>query len=176
MTKTHQDLFLNHKRLGHSHFSVLQKVLHHLHVPVHHLQHSDLFCEPCQLGKLHHITFPSIPLKTSKQLQLVHSNKWGHTPYTSPESYVTIFVLLMILQHLHCFILYALSLMQQLLFLLSLRWLSDNWTLSYYAVKLILAVNKGKLFLSCNLQELRSIIHVFTHINNRARQNENIAI
>ena len=47
----------------------------------------DFFCEPCQYGKLHHITFSSTPLKITCPLQLVHSNLWGPSLYSSLDCY-----------------------------------------------------------------------------------------
>ena len=87
-SRNQPNVSLWHNRLGHPHHLVLKQVLQRINVPLmSSSQNSELFCEPCQLGKLHQFSYPSVPLKTTKPLQIVHSDVWGPAPYTSSDGY-----------------------------------------------------------------------------------------
>ena len=87
-SRNQPNVSLWHNRLGHPHHLVLKQVLQRINVPLTSFsQNSELFCEPCQLSKLHQFSYPSFPLKTTKPLQIVHSDVWGPAPYTSPDGY-----------------------------------------------------------------------------------------
>ena len=73
-------------RLGHPNTIVLNKVLTHLQVAP--ASPSSLpFCDACQYGKLHQISFPSVSQKTTQPFQLVNLDVWGSAPHLSVEGY-----------------------------------------------------------------------------------------
>lgn len=68
-----------HKRLGHPYSASLHKILTSLSKQTAHnlnfTPNSSLaFCDACQLGKLHHTSFPSSLSQASAPLELVHSD------------------------------------------------------------------------------------------------------
>lgn len=69
------------------HHGALQIVFQLLNVDMMSTTTSDL-CEPCTVGKLHQISFPSVTLKTTQPLQLVHSDLWGPSPLPSPAGFL----------------------------------------------------------------------------------------
>jgi len=47
----------------------------------------DIVCEPCLAGKMHSNPFPSSPLRSTKPLELVHSDLHGPLPVATREGY-----------------------------------------------------------------------------------------
>ena len=79
-------LSLWHSRLGHPNKLVLHKVLFQMSINV--PSHTPItFCEACQYGKLHQVSFPSHPLHTTAPFQVVHTDVWGPAPLLSIEGY-----------------------------------------------------------------------------------------
>ena len=72
----HSLLPLWHSRLGHPNKLILQKVLSQMSIKV--SSHTPVtFCEACQYGKLHQVSFPSLPLHTTTPFQVIHTDVWG---------------------------------------------------------------------------------------------------
>ena len=79
-----------HNKLGHPHHNVLCRVLQHLNVSDNFFSMAS-FCEVCKLGKLHQMSFSSLPLKTSQPLQIVHFDLWSPSPCISSTRIYGIF-------------------------------------------------------------------------------------
>src|SRR6266581_150170 len=50
-------------------------------------QKPDIVCEPCLTGKMHSNPFPLSPLRSTKPLELVHSDLHGPLPVATREGY-----------------------------------------------------------------------------------------
>ena len=71
-----------HNRLGHPHFRILQNILKIFELPLTH-KLSHYVCDACCSSKSHKQPF-LIPLcKSTRPLELVHSDVWGPTPIAS---------------------------------------------------------------------------------------------
>ena len=69
------EVWLWHRRLGHSSFSVMKKSMPNLFISV---DESLLCCETCVLGKSHRSTYsPSTSNKRIIPFELIHSDVWG---------------------------------------------------------------------------------------------------
>jgi hypothetical protein len=65
-----------HKRLGHPHSKVLQKIINSNHLPVTHSKVDSTVCIDCQLAKSRQLPFPKSQTVTHSPLELVHSDIW----------------------------------------------------------------------------------------------------
>ena len=71
-----------HHRLGHPHFRVLQNILNKFGLPTtHKLKHYH--CDACQSSKSHKLPFSISVHKSTKPLELIHSDVWGPAPTLS---------------------------------------------------------------------------------------------
>ena len=79
-----------HRRLGHPHSRILHKILSTLtnSKSATLTQTSSLFCDACQLGKLHNASFPHSSSHATTPLELVHSDIWGLSPLSSSEGFM----------------------------------------------------------------------------------------
>ncbi|KAH9646728.1 retrovirus-related pol polyprotein from transposon RE1 [Citrus sinensis] len=72
---------LLHQRLGHPNKHALKNIIPHLSLK------SSItlpdFCDACQYGKLHQLSFYSTGIKTSVPLELIHTDLWGPSPMPS---------------------------------------------------------------------------------------------
>ena len=75
-----------HNKLGHPNMIVLHKVLSHLNIKLSSLT-IQKFCEACQYGKLHQVSFPSVPLHTTAPFQIIYTDVWGPAPLHSIDGY-----------------------------------------------------------------------------------------
>ena len=71
-----------HNRLGHPHFRTLQHILKNLALPLTH-QLSYYVCDACCSSKSHKQPFKISLHKSTRPLELVHSDVWGPAPLTS---------------------------------------------------------------------------------------------
>ena len=71
-----------HNRLGHPHFRVLQNILNKYGLPLTH-KISHLHCEACRTSKSHKLPFNISVHKSTKPLELIHSDVWGPAPILS---------------------------------------------------------------------------------------------
>ena len=82
-----------HHRLGHPHFRVLQSILNKYGLPLTH-KLSHLYCDACRTSKSHKLPFTISVHKSSKPLELIHSDVWGPAPILSHFgfSYYVVFI------------------------------------------------------------------------------------
>ena len=82
-----------HHRLGHPHFRVLQNILNKYGLLITHKM-SHLYCDACKTSKSHKLPFAISIHKSSKPLELIHSNVWGPAPILSHFgfSYYVVFI------------------------------------------------------------------------------------
>ena len=80
-----------HHRLGHPHFCVLQNILNKYGLPITHKM-SHLHCDACRTSKSHKLPFAISVHKSSKPLELIHSDVWGPTPILSHFGFSYYFV------------------------------------------------------------------------------------
>ena len=71
-----------HNRLGHPHFRVLQNILNKYGLTLTH-KISHLHCEACRTSKSHKLPFNISVHKSTKPLELIHSDVWGPAPILS---------------------------------------------------------------------------------------------
>lgn len=82
-----------HRRLEHLHSTVMHKILSTLPKTFHYslnksiLDSSFSFYDSCQLGKLHHVSFPHSHSQTATRLEIVHNDVWGPAPFPSFEGF-----------------------------------------------------------------------------------------
>ncbi|KAH9792303.1 retrovirus-related pol polyprotein from transposon RE2 [Citrus sinensis] len=82
---------LLHRRFGHPNSQILMHLLKS--VPSVNLSHNTIkqalekLCEACQMGKTHRLHFPSTETKTTKPLELIHTDLWGPSPTPSRDGY-----------------------------------------------------------------------------------------
>ncbi|CAL9008121.1 unnamed protein product [Prunus brigantina] len=81
------DILTWHKRLGHPHFSLFRKIVSSNHLPVSDDLSESLICSDCMVGKAHKLPFVSSAHKSTKPLELVHSDVWGPSPTVSALGY-----------------------------------------------------------------------------------------
>ena len=68
-----------HSRLGHPHFHIFQNILKDFEIHVsHHIRH--FICDACCSSKSHELPFKVSWHKSSKPLELIHSDVWGPAP------------------------------------------------------------------------------------------------
>ena len=82
-----------HHRLGHPHFWVLQNILNKFGLPVtHKMKHYH--CDACRSSKSHKLPFSISVHKSTKPVELIHSDVWGPTPTLSHFgfSYYVVFI------------------------------------------------------------------------------------
>lgn len=82
-----------HNRLGHLHFRTLQNILQKFELPLTH-KISHYVCDACNFSKSHKLPFNISLKRSSKPLELVHSDVWGSAPTSSHfgNLYYVIFV------------------------------------------------------------------------------------
>jgi len=68
------EVWLWHKRLGHSSFGYLKKLLPKLFIK---LSNSDFKCEVCELAKSHRVPFQISMNKSPAPFMVIHSDVWG---------------------------------------------------------------------------------------------------
>ena len=84
-------ILLLHKRFGHPNFHTLMHLFKQ--VKSINISHSvkqqalKIICEECQMGKSHRLHFPATETKTTKILELIHTDLWGPSPHPSKEGY-----------------------------------------------------------------------------------------
>lgn len=71
-------------RLGHPSSSVLRTILMNEGL---YFSPNIPFCNACQLGKSHHISFPSTAHTIHAPLEIVHSDIWGPAPIVSKDGF-----------------------------------------------------------------------------------------
>ena len=71
---TDSEVWLWHKRLGHSSFGYLKKLLPKLFIK---LSNSDFKCEVCELAKSHRVPFQISMNKSPAPFMVIHSDVWG---------------------------------------------------------------------------------------------------
>ena len=86
--KSHHIISLWHNRLDHPNSSVLHQLFNTLHFSVS-SKFIPQFCNACQFGKLHQITYSSSSLKTMKPFQLIHSDI-SHISYLTCPSHISL--------------------------------------------------------------------------------------
>ncbi|CAL2278094.1 unnamed protein product [Prunus armeniaca] len=77
------DLLTWHQRLGHPHASVFQQVISHNNLPLSGSFATNVLCSACKLGKASKLPFHGSGSKTTKPLELLHSDVWGPSPIHS---------------------------------------------------------------------------------------------
>lgn len=77
-----------HRKLGHPNDQILNKIVSNCNdfYDLNKIK-SNLVCSACMYGKSHKQHFKSIPDKTSKPLELIHSDLWGPAPLNSTNGY-----------------------------------------------------------------------------------------
>ncbi|KAL5794470.1 hypothetical protein ACOSP7_003064 [Xanthoceras sorbifolium] len=75
-----------HNKLGHPSFDVLSTVLHSLNIDVAKFP-NQVFCDACQLGKGHKLSFTHTSSRVTAPLELVCSDVWGPAPIPSSQGY-----------------------------------------------------------------------------------------
>ncbi|KAH9805863.1 retrovirus-related pol polyprotein from transposon RE1 [Citrus sinensis] len=77
-----------HNRLGHPSKHVIQTILRNNCLMSANVSKSNfIFCDACQLGKLHQLHFPATEIKTKYPLELIHTDLWGPAPVLSLDGY-----------------------------------------------------------------------------------------
>lgn len=82
-----KDLSIWHNRLRHSSHHVLHQILNKCHKSHISNKAASKFCYTCQYGEGHELSFHSSLIKTSKPLELIHSNVLGSSPLLFTEGY-----------------------------------------------------------------------------------------
>ena len=82
-----------HHRLDHPHFRVLQNILNKFGLPITHKM-KYYHCDVCRSSKSHKLPFSISVHKSTKPLELIHSDVWGPAPILSHFgfSYYVVFV------------------------------------------------------------------------------------
>ena len=82
---------LLHRKFGHPNHQVLTHIIKtakSIHLPAYQKQQMHQYiCEACQMGKTHKLHFPITETKTSKTLELIHTDLWGPSPIISRDGY-----------------------------------------------------------------------------------------
>ncbi|KAH9684823.1 retrovirus-related pol polyprotein from transposon RE2 [Citrus sinensis] len=82
---------LLHRKFGHPNHQILTHILKtakSIHLPAYQKQQMHQYiCEACQMGKTHRLHFPITETKTSKILELIHTDLWGPSPIISRDGY-----------------------------------------------------------------------------------------
>lgn len=73
-------------RLGHPAAKVLDFLVKACNLPIN-LNESSQFCESCQFGKSHALTFPLSNSRAMNRLDLIHIDFWGPAPMLSGDGY-----------------------------------------------------------------------------------------
>ncbi|CAL9005508.1 unnamed protein product [Prunus brigantina] len=81
------DLLTWHQRLGHPHASVFRQVISHNNLPLSGSFATNVLCSACKLGKASKLPFHGSGSKTTKPLELLHSDVWGPSPVHSISGY-----------------------------------------------------------------------------------------
>ena len=94
MTTIPLDLDLWHRRLAHHHLADVKALLHHnliTGMAIDSKTAPDPICEPCLAGKMHANPFPSTSWRTSRPLELVHSDDHdvGHVSMSRYRYWIT---------------------------------------------------------------------------------------
>ncbi|KAJ4720471.1 Retrovirus-related Pol polyprotein from transposon TNT 1-94 [Melia azedarach] len=76
-----------HRRLGHPHFLSLKKSLSGCTSLKLNENSKFSFCNACQFGKLHRLTFKGSETKTTEPLQVIHADLWGPAPILSNQGF-----------------------------------------------------------------------------------------
>jgi hypothetical protein len=85
--------FIWHRRLGHPHLKIFQKILNSNQRPVTNSKAKATVCSDCQLVKSQQLPFPKSQTVTHSPLELVHSYIWTSPIYSiSGCKYYAIFV------------------------------------------------------------------------------------
>ena len=69
-----------HMRLGHLNVNALIKTLFTCNISFGNKTYGLSFCKACQYGKQHKLSFKHSETKTSKALEIIHSDLWGPAP------------------------------------------------------------------------------------------------
>ena len=79
------NMFANvlHQRFGHPNKYALKSILSSLALPA----SIPVFCDACQYGKMHQLSFYSTGIKTKAPLELVHTDLWGPASIPSLHGY-----------------------------------------------------------------------------------------
>lgn len=82
-----------HQRLGHLNFKILRHIIATYGLPTVDIN-KQIICDACLTSKSHRLPFSTSSHRTSKPLELVHSDLWGPSPTTSHlrHRYYVIFV------------------------------------------------------------------------------------
>lgn len=82
-----------HLRLGHSNSKVLQQLRSSMEIVINKSKTTPV-CEPCQMGKSHHLQFFSSQSLVFHPLERVHCDIWGPSPIVSNQGfrYYAVFV------------------------------------------------------------------------------------
>jgi hypothetical protein len=84
------DINLWHRRLAHHNYNDVKKMIKEKLVTglniISDVQ-PDPICEPCLAGKMHSNPFPSSSSKTSKPLELIHTDFYGFLSISTPKGY-----------------------------------------------------------------------------------------
>ncbi|KAH9726030.1 retrovirus-related pol polyprotein from transposon RE1 [Citrus sinensis] len=82
---------LLHRRFGHPNSQILMHLLKNdasVNLSSNNIKQAlNQICEACQMGKSHKLHFSSIEIKTTKALELIHTDLWGPSPIPSREGY-----------------------------------------------------------------------------------------
>ncbi|KAH9753212.1 retrovirus-related pol polyprotein from transposon RE1 [Citrus sinensis] len=82
---------LLHRRFGHHNSQTLMHLLKNnasINLSSNSIKQAlNQICEACQMGKSHKLHFPITEIKTTKALELIHTDLWGPSPISSRDGY-----------------------------------------------------------------------------------------
>lgn len=70
---------------SHPNDHVLYKILNSMKIPIH--KHDTTFCDAYKKGKMHKLPFYSHPISVKNSLEIIYSDLWGPSPYSSTEGH-----------------------------------------------------------------------------------------